>query len=315
MSSELVRIARLAAVFESGNRTGISLGIGDDAAVLEPGGAPLVLTIDAAVEGVHFRRAWLSFEDVGWRSLMAAASDLAAMGARPRGVVCGLVLPADVEDEALDAIARGQAEAARAIGTAVIGGNLSRGGELSITTAVLGEAARPLVRSGARPGDAIAVAGPCGLARAGMLALASGRLAPATEAAVAAWRRPTARIAAGLAAAEAATAAIDVSDGLSIDVSRLAEASSVRVVLDEAALRSHGGDALTTAARAVGEDPLETALEGGEDYAVVIAVPPGRVPPGFTVVGACESGRGLALRRPDGEVEALTPKGFDHFRR
>src|SRR5882724_6500915 len=112
---------------------GVDVGIGDDAAVLESGSAPLVWTVDSAVEGVHFRRAWLSLEDIGWRSLMAAASDLAAMGARPRGILCALVLPPEFSDDDLENLARGQAAAATAIGSAVLGGNLSRGGELSIT--------------------------------------------------------------------------------------------------------------------------------------------------------------------------------------
>jgi len=93
---------------------GVTLGIGDDAAVLAPSTAPLVWTIDAAVEGVHFQSSWMSLEDVGWRSLMAAASDLAAMGASPRGVLSALVLPGSFGKAELESLARGQADAARA---------------------------------------------------------------------------------------------------------------------------------------------------------------------------------------------------------
>ena len=133
---EAARVAMLARVFGSEVRAaGVEVGIGDDAAVLRApalGGDLLVWTIDEQVEGTHFRRDLASWSDIGWRSLMAAASDVAAMGARARGVLCALVLPDDVDDAALEAIARGQREAADATGAPVLGGNLARGRVLSI---------------------------------------------------------------------------------------------------------------------------------------------------------------------------------------
>lgn len=313
MSSEQQRIETLSRLFGRTPAPGVDIGIGDDAAVLERGRGKLVWTVDAAVEGVHFRRDFLSFEDIGYRSMMAATSDLAAMGASPRGALSALVLPREVEDTELEALARGQEEAAREVGMAVIGGNLARGTELSITTTVLGEAERPLLREGARPSDLLALAGPVGLARAGLLALLRGLDAPALTEAMKAWRRPLARMEAGFAASPLAHASIDLSDGLSLDSSRLAKASGVGVILDAKALLAHGGPTLLDAAGALSEDPLELMLEGGEDYAVLIACPKERVPPGFAVVGECIAGRGLWLRGENGELREIGAKGFDHF--
>lgn len=312
MSSEQNRIELLATLFGGSPSPRVHVGIGDDAAVLEPSRGKLVWTVDASVEGVHFLRDYLSFDDIGYRSMMAAASDLAAMGAVPRGALSALVLPRDFADSDLEALARGQDLAARSLGMAVIGGNLARGTELSITTTVLGEAEHPLLRETARASDVVALAGPVGLARAGLLALQRGMETPAVAEAIEAWRRPLARLEAGLLAAPVAHSAIDLSDGLSLDAKRLADASHVGIELDAEALLAHAGSPLLDAARALGEDPLALLLEGGEDYAVLITCPPDRVPAGFAVVGRCLEGRGLWLREND-RVRELSAKGFDHF--
>lgn len=313
MSSELERIATLSRLFGAAPNPRVRVGIGDDAAVIEPGRGALVWTVDASVEGVHFLRDYLSFEDVGYRSMMAAASDLAAMGARPLGALSALVLPRDFSDADLEALARGQDEAARSLGMAVIGGNLARGTELSVTTTVLGEATRPLLRNGADASDVIALAGPVGLARAGLSALQRGVGAEAVSEAIRAWRRPIARLEAGLRAAPVAHAAIDLSDGLSLDAKRLADASGVGIVLDASALLAHAGAALLDAARALGEAPLDLILQGGEDYAILLSCPKASVPEGFAVVGHCQEGRGLFLREEDGSLRELEGAGFDHF--
>lgn len=291
--SELDRIARLRTTFGTG---GVRLGIGDDAAVIDVPACALVVTVDACVEGTHFRRAWLSWEDVGYKSFMAAASDLAAMGAEPFAALSALVLSADVDDDALDALARGQAAAAREVGAPVVGGNLARGNETSITTTVLGRADRPIARAGARPGDLLLAAGPLGHAAAGLAALARG---DERDPHVAAWRRPVARIDAGRALARGgASAAVDVSDGLARDAAHLAEASGVRLVLDARALAAYGVS-------------LDLVLHGGEDYAV-LATSSAPIH-GFSTIGAVEAGAGVALRREDGRVEDVPPRGFDHF--
>jgi thiamine-monophosphate kinase len=314
--SELYRLERLRRFFaRSPLPRGITVGIGDDAAVLAPTGELLVWTVDAAVEGVHFRRDWMSFEDVGFRSLMAAASDVAAMGARPRGVLSALVLPDDFGDEWLDSLTRGQAEAAAALATAVVGGNLARGSELSVTTTVLGSAPKPLLRKGALPGDVLAVAGPLGLAAAGIEALKSGITSAAVECAIAAYRRPRALIDEGAAAAARAHAAIDVSDGLALDAIRLARESGVGLVLEAEKVRATGGTELGAAAAAVGLDPLELALYGGDDYALLAAFPSEALAPAFEPIGICTADAGFFLKQAGGARSKLEPRGYDHFGR
>ncbi|WP_438026883.1 thiamine-phosphate kinase [Sorangium sp. So ce233] len=324
--SEWKRIEMLRAVLGAAAGEHVLCGIGDDAAILAPaappGGAlagaaePLVWTVDSAVEGVHFRRDLMSFEDLGYRATMAAVSDLAAMGARPIGLLAALVLPLDVSDDELGALARGQRAAGDEIGTAIIGGNLSRGGEISITTTALGVAAAPLRRDGARPGDALALAGPVGLAAAGFALLDRGMSPPgaAAERAIRAFRRPAARIDAGLRAAAVARAAIDISDGLAADLAHLARASGVRVLLDPAALVSAD---LRDAAAFLGADALDLALHGGEDYAVAVAGPDVGSLPGFVAIGRCapreEGASDVALLGPEGQVTSVAARGYDHF--
>jgi thiamine-monophosphate kinase len=307
------RIAMLARTLAQGpaeGDTGVEVGIGDDAAVLATSHAPsrLVWTIDEQVEGVHFRRNLVSWRDLGWRSFMAAASDVAAMGALPWCALCALVLPDDIDDAALEEIARGQRDASAAIRAPVVGGNLARGPRahaLSIATTVLGTCDHAVERRGARAGDGVWMAGRVGLAGAGFRALERGI---DDAEAVAAWRTPRALIAEGRAMAVVAHAAVDVSDGLARDAGQLAESSGVCVVLDEAALLSDS--ALIAAAAALGESALGLALHGGEDYALVVA---SSVPiPGFRRIGEVREGAGVMLRGAGGE-RAIEPRGFDHF--
>lgn len=308
-------LARTLALGEEHETSGIEVGIGDDAAVLmaSQSASRLVWTIDEQVEGSHFRRDLLSWRDIGWRSFMAAASDLAAMGAVPWCALCALVLPDDVDDGALEDIALGQRDAARASGAPVVGGNLARGQSLSIATTFLGRCEHAVERRGARAGDGVWMAGRVGLAAAGLKALqrrmAEDAASPALAAAVAAWRAPRALIAEGRAMAAVAHAAVDVSDGLARDTDHMAEASHVCIVLDEAQVVAC--DALVAAAAALGESALDLALYGGEDYALVVT---STVPiPGFRRIGEVRDGRGLVLLRgADGE-RVIEAKGFDHF--
>jgi thiamine-monophosphate kinase len=307
-------LARLLAWRGAG--TGVEVAIGDDAAVLTSplGGERIVFTIDEQVEGVHFRRDIASYEDIGWRSLMAAASDVAAMGARPWCALCALVLPDDVDDSALAEIAAGQREAARAVGAPIVGGNLSRGPALSIATTFLGTCREAVTRAGARAGDGLWLAGRVGLAAAGFDALTrgvSGRegLSILTEA-TAAWRRPRALVDEGVAMQGVAHAAIDVSDGLARDVDHLVVASGVCAVLDEPALLAD--ETLVASAAALGRIAIDLALEGGEDYALVAA---SAAPlSGFRRIGEVRSGAGVFVRGVAGE-RRIDPRGFDHFRR
>jgi thiamine-monophosphate kinase len=309
---EAARIALIARLLASPAQ-GVELGIGDDAAVLlaPPGVGRLIWTIDEQVEGVHFRRDLVSWRDVGWRSFQAAASDVAAMGARPWCALCALVLPDTVDDAALEEITLGQRDAALAVGAPIVGGNLSRGAGFSIATTLLGLCERAVGRSGAKVGDGLWMAGQLGLAACGLRALTGGGVATAAALpAVAAWRRPEALVSSGLAMAEHAHAAIDVSDGLARDVGHLAQASGVQAVLDPSALVADA--ALVAAARAIGGDPLDLALYGGEDYALVAA----SVAPiaGFRRIGRIREGAGLVLETEEGDIPVLV-RGFDHFSR
>jgi thiamine-monophosphate kinase len=311
---ERARIARLATIFGVPLPAGVRVGIGDDAAVLDPAVAAgareaLVWTIDEQVEGTHFRRDFLSFEDIGWRSFMAAASDLAAMGAAPWCALGALVLPAALGDDAFEAIARGQKAASDAAGAPIVGGNLARGPVVSITTTLLGRCVRPLERRGAMPGDGVWMAGRVGLAAAGLRALMEQRESePGLAAAIEAWRRPVAEVTAGRALRTVAHAAVDVSDGLARDAGHLAAASGVALVLDEDALRAD--PRLREAAAALGVDPLDLALGGGEDYALVAASP--TPVEGFRRIGQVVAGSGVSVRGAHGEC-AATARGFDHF--
>lgn len=308
---EVARIRMLARLLGA-KAEGVDIGIGDDAAVLaSPCEGRLVWTVDEQVEGTHFRRDLLSWHDVGWRSYMAAASDVAAMGARPWCALSAMVLPDDVDDAALEAMGQGQAAAARETGAPVVGGNLARGACLSITTSVLGHTGRPVLRSGARVGDGLWLAGSVGLAGAGLRALSQGKGDnPRLAVAVRSWRAPRALVEAGMAMGKVAHGAIDVSDGLARDAGHLAEASGVRLVIDEEALTLDA--ALREAARTLGDDPARLALYGGEDYALVAASD--REIEGFRRIGDVVEGRGLALRGTAGERD-IEARGFDHFER
>lgn len=320
ISSELTRVKRLRSLF-SRDAACVKVGIGDDAAVLAlaaVGAGHLVWTVDVQVDGTHFRTDWVSWEDIGWRSFMAAASDLAAMGAEPVAVLSSLILAASVDDDALDALARGQAQAADELAVPIVGGNLSRGSETSVTTTLLGRAARPVLRTGARPGDTLWLAGSVGIARAGLALVEEHMEDPRmqdddTLACLNAWRRPFARIADGRTLAGVAHAAIDISDGLAHDAWQLAEASNVRFVLDRAAVLEAGGEALAAGAHVTGCDPLELALVGGEDYALLAA---SAAPlPGFLQIGTVEAhveGPRVFMKTARGAVP-LEPRGFDHF--
>src|SRR3954469_18979207 len=269
--SEFSAIARLEALFR-GSNSKIELGIGDDAAVLDSSGR-WVWTVDAAVEHVHFERGWLSLADLAFPSFQAAASDVSAMGAAPFAALSSVIFPPGFAAAELSQLARGQRAAARALGCAVVGGNLARGAELSITTTVVGSVERRvLLRSGARVGDELWLCGELGLAAAGLRLLRAGTLRATDKAARTAlrvFRRPQAELAAGLELSRVAHAAIDSSDGLAGDVRHLATASGVEVLIDLEALRAALNPALLALAARLGVSTVELALCGGEDYALV----------------------------------------------
>jgi thiamine-monophosphate kinase len=300
---------------------GVRLGIGDDAAVLAPTVEPCVVSVDASVEGVHFDRTLVGYADIGYRAFQAAISDLAAMGALPVAALSALVLPRALPRAAIDELTAGQVRASRETECPVVGGNISRGGELSITTTVLGRALQPLCRSGARPGDQLWLVGHVGLAAAGLAWLRITRGMPVGTAhgshpalgrCVEAWRRPRALLAEGRVLVGRASAAIDVSDGLSADARRLASASGVRIVIDRELLRASLHPALLVAARHLRRSALGCALSGGEDYALLAAGPARQRPACAVPIGYVARGSGGFLAC-DGRRSPLEG-GFDHLR-
>ena len=293
---------------------GVPVGPGDDAAVLRDG---WVLTVDLSVEDVHFRRAWIDDEEVGYRAGLAARSAPAARAATPVAALVSIAAtPGEVDVEAVN---RGVKQAVSDVGAAVVGGDLSRSpGPLFVDVVALGRTAWPVQRDGAEPGDDVWVTGALG-ASAGAVALwSSGEEPP--EALRSAFARPRAQIDAAccLVEHEVVDALIDLSDGLAGDAAHLAAASGVRLVLDEAAIPL----APEVRARFGAERARELALHGGEDYELCFVTDPGVVDVAYfhrkhgltlTRVGQVEEGSGVWLRGGTGEERELTRGGFDHW--
>ncbi len=235
-----------------------AFGLRDDAAVLElAGGRPLLASVDSVVEGVHVDLSLCSPADVGWKALMGALSDLAAMGAAPLAALVALCVPGGSgEGELALGVMEGVAEASVVSGCPVVGGDVSESGVLVVAVTVLGtveDGGAPVSRSGAQPDDVLVLTGPCGGSAAGLRALRTGT-GPG-----AAYRRPLARLREGeVARREGAHAMIDVSDGLALDLHRLADASVVGFRLDEVPATEGA--------------TLDEALGGGEDYELLLTV-------------------------------------------
>jgi thiamine-monophosphate kinase len=304
------------------------VGIGDDAAVVEPERNRVeVLTVDALIEGIHFERAFVPPDAIGHRALAVNLSDLAAMGAAPRLALLSMALPASLPLADFDGIVAGFTALAARHRLHVAGGNLTRSpGPLMIDVTVMGTVKRrqALTRSGARPGDDVYVSGSLGAARAGLCALQSAiSIQPST---IDAYLRPEPRLALGihLARNRAASACMDLSDGLADGVNQIAEASGVGIAIDAAALP------IDPAVRAFfesrGGDATVEALTGGDDYELLIAVRPRtqrrltaamqRGDVVLTRIGRCTAARGITLRGAGGAAidAGALPQGFTHFR-
>jgi thiamine-monophosphate kinase len=273
-------LERIRHTLENGIEAG---GLRDDAAVVGvPGGGPVVVSVDSVVAGVHVDLALCSPHDVGWKALMGALSDLAAMGARPIGALVALCVPESAEGgggapaggrgggELTLGVMEGVAQGSRQSGCPVVGGDVSAAEVLVVAVTVMGtiDGGTPVPRSGATPGDVILVTGPCGGSAAGLRVLRAGPQVPGTDPAemalAAAYRRPVARLFEGEAARRAgASAMIDISDGLALDLHRLADASEVGFILDFVPV-------------AEGATQQE-ALGGGEDYELVVVIGPDRL--------------------------------------
>jgi thiamine-monophosphate kinase len=295
------------------------VGVGDDAAVLAPShGHKLVVTTDVLVEGLDFTAALSEPEDWGWKAVAANLSDLAAMGAEARWLVLALTVPGPTPVGTLERVYAGVGEACLTFGVALVGGDVSAGPALSMAVTALGEAERPVLRSGARPGDRLGVTGPLGAAAAGLGLLrrgdrAAGELLGRFPGLAAAHRRPTPALAMGLALARAgASAMIDVSDGLAGDALHLAEASRVGLEVHDATVPLAPG--VAEAAALLGLDPLELALGGGEDFVLAAALPRAADLGGVLDCGRFTPDPGTRVRLTRGGPRPLTGLAYDHFR-
>jgi thiamine-monophosphate kinase len=304
------------------------LGSGDDAAVTAPEGATAT-SVDALVEGVHFRRDRATLAQIGHKALAAALSDLAAMGAEAGEAYVVLGVPPDLDEDGCIELLEGMGSLAAATGTTLAGGDVTRSAELMLAVTVVGHSPIPesfITRGGAEPGDALVVTGELGGAAAGQLLLERPDLADGLPEAVAgALRRrqltPHPRLQAGRAlAATGAAAMIDLSDGLGGDARHLAERSSVGLRIDATALPL--ADGVRATAELAGCNALALAVSGGEDYELLAAMSPARVDRAtqavrdadgtrLTAIGEVVAGSGVEIRLPGGEL--LEPLGFDQL--
>lgn len=290
----------------------LAVGIGDDAAVLSPeSGLYRVVSTDAFVENVHFKREWLTPREIGARAAAGALSDLAAMGASAEAILISITLPENWLD-VVGEIADGIASQVRRSGSRIIGGNMSRSSVFSITSTVIGKAARPVTRSGARPGDIVVVTGELGGAGAALAAWKKGE--QPTEWARARFAAPEPRLVEGvLLEAAGATSMIDISDGLLADSQHIAAASGVRLAIDTSLLPCGRGVV------------PEAASLSGEEYELLATIPahrlealltewPSKSAIGLTAIGRVESANsGYETSGSRASMVPASGHGHDHF--
>ncbi|MET8159949.1 thiamine-phosphate kinase [Sphaerisporangium sp. NPDC005289] len=289
----------------------VLLGPGDDAAVVRAPDGRVVVTTDLLLEGRHFRRDWSSAYDIGRKAAAQNLADVVAMGADPTALVVGLGMPGDTATDWVDGLTDGFGEECALVGASVAGGDIARSDLVVLGVTALGDLGgrAPVTRSGARPGDVVAVAGRLGHAAAGLALLLAGGADDAFPELADAHRRPRPPYACGpRAAVLGATAMADVSDGLVQDLGHIASASRVRIEVDPASLPVPA--LLVAAAAELGQDPVEWVLTGGEDHALVAAFPPDvSLPAEWKVIGRVAEGEGVQVRGRVGQRS-----GWDHFR-
>lgn len=326
---EFDRIARLAGILgDVGPEAAGEAAIGDDAAIVTDGrGDRWVWTVDALVEGVHFRFDWLDPEAVGHRALAASLSDLAAMAAEPVGALVTAAGPTATISERLEGIYSGLSALARESGCPILGGDLARAeGPLHLTVGALGRPiGDPWTRAGAGPGDEVWVTGGLGGPAAAVALFEEQGADPVVREhpAYERFARPAPRVGEALWLAERTEihAAIDISDGLSGDARHLSEASGVRIEIEPGEVPLHPGAVL--ASEALDREPRAWALHGGEEFELLLCAPPGELEPladpfrdrwgvGLTRIGQVDEGEGV-WRVDTREIEPLEPLSWDHF--
>ncbi|MFF0487493.1 thiamine-phosphate kinase [Nocardia sp. NPDC004068] len=287
-------IARMNAGRAQGSN--VVVGPGDDAAVIAAPAGRYVVTTDMLVQDRHFRLDWSSPRDIGAKAVAQNAADVVAMGAEPSAFVVSLACPPDTAVEFVDGLVEGLWAEARRAGGSIAGGDVVSAPLLIVSVTAFGDPLRPpVLRSGAQPGDILAVAGRLGWSAAGLAVLSAGLDPAAYPEVVAAHRlpRPPYESVRNLPRGTVVTAMTDVSDGLLADTGHVAESSGVAIDLDPDAVRD---PALTPVAERLDADPLAWSLAGGEDHAFAATFPGGQpLPPGWTQVGRVTDGTGVTV--------------------
>jgi thiamine-monophosphate kinase len=299
-------IAELSRRFAQGEH--VLIGPGDDAAVVAVPTGRVVVSTDVLVEGRHFRRDWAEAEDIGHRVAAANLSDLNAMGGVATALTIGLAAPSDLPAAWALGLADGIADEAALVGASVVGGDLTSADQVVVAVTVLGYVdGEPVRRSGAQPGDVLALAGRQGWAAGGLAVLGRGFRSPRKL--VDAYRRPEPPYDAGPQARMAgATAMIDVSDGLVADVGHLAAASGVAIDITTSAFEL--AEPLQAVGAALGADPMRFILGGGDDHSLAATFPAGTaLPDGWVAIGTVAEGEGVTV---DGATYE-GPAGHTHF--
>lgn len=311
-------IARIRRAFRE-QRPDVLIGIGDDAALVR-GPESLLLTTDILVEDEDFRRDRHPARILGRKALNVNLSDVAAMGGRPLHALVGMAMPGDLDESWLRRFLAGLRSAAREAGVALVGGDLSQADKIMISVTVTGEAKSPVTRSGARPGDWIFVSGTLGDAAAGFRLLEEGEPPGKARGAaplLKAFLDPTPRLELGalLARRRLASAMIDLSDGLSVDLAHICEESGVGAEIESSRIP------ISAALRRFSKDPLSTALNGGEDFELLFTVRPGKLACvealsskfRLTLIGRITARKKILLVTPDKKKTPLRARGFEHF--
>ena len=322
-------IDRIRATYAGAQEDDLILSLGDDAAILEvPADRQVVVTTDLLIEGVHFRRDWSDPYSIGWKAAAVNLSDIAAMGADPTFAFVSLALPQGETVEALERLYDGFCDCLTRYGARLAGGDTNRTpGGLMVNVTQMGMVPRgqALTRAGANIGDILLVTGTLGDSAAGLALLSHLGTAQAEKAGlglVQTHRRPQPRVVAARAARETGLihAAMDISDGLAADAQKLCAASGVGARIDAASLPL--SDALTAAADELGLSALDLALDGGEDFELLLAVAPGDVAAVQAAVAATGTSltaigevirAGFRIFGPAGTELPLERRGWDHF--
>lgn len=306
---EFALIGAITSWFDQGDQ--VVVGPGDDAALIRIRQGHVVVSTDLLVEGRHFRRDWSEAAHIGRRAAAQNLSDINAMGGLPHSLTLGLALPADLPVAWVLGFVEGFATECASVGASVVGGDITRASEIVASVTVLGNCVvAPVLRSGARPGDVLALCGRQGWAAGGLAVLSRGFRSP--RALVEAYRYPEPPYGQGLVAAEAgATSMIDVSDGLLSEAGHIAHASGVSI--DVSTDSFEVAEPFQAVAAAIGADPVTFFLTGGDDHPLLATFPAEVVPQGWTVIGVvsepAESGPTVTVNGTSYDG----PTGWTHF--